>query len=128
MPIQVKAEEDLPAVRTSARSISASIGFGIVDQTKIVTSVSELARNMLKYAHGGDVTIEAVEEGLRRGILLVFEDQGPGISDIDQAMADGFTSGGGLGLGLGGTKRLMGELSITSAPGAGTRVVTRKWL
>src|SRR6185295_70785 len=98
-----------------------------VDQTKIVTAASELARNTIIHGGGGQATIELVSDGIRRGIRLVFEDHGPGIADLEQAMKDGFSTGGGLGLGLSGAKRLANEFSISSTPGVGTRVVITRW-
>jgi serine/threonine-protein kinase RsbT len=98
-----------------------------VEQTKIVTAASELARNMIDYGGGGNVTVEIIDDGARKGLRLVFEDQGPGIADIPKAMTDGFTSGNGMGLGLGGAKRLSNEFEIRSAPGEGTRVAITRW-
>jgi serine/threonine-protein kinase RsbT len=103
------------------------LGFSLVDQTKVVTAASELARNTILHGGGGQAVVEAVSDGIRRGIRLTFEDQGPGIANIEQAMKDGFTTAGGLGLGLSGAKRLSSEFSITSAPGRGTRVVITRW-
>jgi serine/threonine-protein kinase RsbT len=104
-----------------------SVGLGIVDQTKIVTAASELARNTLDYGGGGEARFEIVEIGVRRGLRVTFEDHGPGIADIDLAMTDRYTSGRGLGLGLSGAKRLSNEFEITSAPGQGTRVTITRW-
>jgi serine/threonine-protein kinase RsbT len=101
--------------------------FSLVDQTKLVTAASELARNTLDYGGGGSVRIERVLDGARKGVRLVFKDQGPGIADIDLAMRDGYTSGGGLGLGLGGAKRLVSEFHIDSAPGKGTTITITRW-
>jgi serine/threonine-protein kinase RsbT len=103
------------------------VGFTLVDQTKIVTAASEIARNTFIYGGGGALLIERVEEGMRRGLRLTFTDQGPGIPDIEQALKDGYTSGSGLGLGLGGAKRLSSEFAISSAPNQGTRVVLARW-
>ena len=102
-------------------------GLSLVDQTKIITAASELARNTLDYGGGGEVTLELVEQGGRRGVRLTFEDKGPGIADIEQALKDGFTSGKGMGLGLGGAKRLSNEFSIESKPGDGTKVTIARW-
>ena len=99
----------------------------LVDQTKIVTAASELARNTLDYGGGGEVRLEIVEQGGRRGVRLTFEDKGPGIADIEQALKDGFTTGKGLGLGLGGAKRLCNEFSIDSKPAIGTKVTIARW-
>jgi serine/threonine-protein kinase RsbT len=114
-------------VRQLTRSFAVEVGLSLVDQTKIVTASSELARNTLDYAGGGVVTVEIVEQGGRRGLRLVFDDKGPGIADIEQALKDGFTSGKGMGLGLGGAKRLSNEFSIESKPGVGTKVSIARW-
>jgi serine/threonine-protein kinase RsbT len=114
-------------VRQAVRLRAVELGFSLVDQTKIVTAASELARNAMTHGGGGRATIEAVTDGLRRGVRLTFEDDGPGIADIEQAMRDGFSTGGGLGLGLSGAKRLSNEFSIASSPGQGTRVVITRW-
>ena len=114
-------------VRQRARTLAVEIGLGLVDQTKIVTAASELARNALDYGGGGEVRIEIVQAGTRKGLRLTFEDRGPGIADIEQAMTDHYTSGGGLGLGLGGAKRLSNEFHIESTPGVGTRVMIARW-
>jgi serine/threonine-protein kinase RsbT len=103
------------------------MAFTLVEQTKIVTAASELARNMSDYGRGGTLTIEAVEDGARKGLRLVFADQGPGIPDINAALRDGYTTGSGLGLGLGGARRLSNEFSIDSAPGRGTTVAITRW-
>jgi serine/threonine-protein kinase RsbT len=103
------------------------INLSLVDQTKIVTAASELARNMLIYGGGGEVTLEVFQEGVRHGLRVHFVDDGPGIPDIDLALRDGFTSGHGMGLGLGGAKRLVNEFNLESAPGKGTRVTITRW-
>ena len=113
-------------VRQRVRALAVESGLSLVDQTKVVTAASELARNTLDYGGGGVVDIEIVS-GARRGVRLTFIDQGPGIKDVDVAMRDGFTTGNGLGLGLGGAKRLCNEFSIQSGPGEGTRVVCSRW-
>lgn len=118
----VRTGEDVVGVRQIVREWSIGSGLGLVDQTKIVTAASELARNLIDYGGGGTMTIEAVNDGARRGVRLVFEDQGPGIADIEQALRDGYTSGSGLGLGLGGAKRLSSEFHIDSRVGEGTRI------
>lgn len=125
MPI--RSGEDIVRIRQFVRQRAIEAGLGLVDQTKIVTAASELARNTLEYGGGGVVHIEALREPLRRGVRLTFEDQGPGIADIEQALRDGFTSGGGLGLGLGGARRLCNEFHIVSRPGEGTRVTIARW-
>lgn len=125
MSIQTSA--DVMLVRQAARKLAVELSFSLVDQTKIVTAASELARNTLDYGGGGTVKLEALEEGMRRGLRLTFEDQGPGIPDIDLALQDGYTTGGGLGMGLSGTKRLVNEFNITSRVGEGTCVTITKW-
>ena len=114
-------------VRQAVRARAIEAGFGIVDQTKLVTAASEIARNTVDYGGGGTLRIEIVREGSRRGVQLTFSDNGPGIGDIATAMTDGFTTGGGLGLGLGGAKRLSNEFAIESAPGTGTTVTLARW-
>ena len=123
----VQSAEDVVAVRQAVREWAIAVGFNLVDQTKIVTAASELARNTLQYGGGGRVTIDAVEDFGRRGIRLTFEDEGPGIPDVELAMKDGYTTGGGLGLGLSGARRLSNDFSIQSAPGKGTRVTITRW-
>ena len=122
----VRASEDVVAVRQVVREWALAVGFSLVDQTKLVTAASELARNTLIHGGGGMVELQEVN-GPGRGIRLVFEDAGPGILDIDVALKDGYSTGGGLGLGLGGAKRLSNEFEITSRPGAGTRVSITRW-
>lgn len=123
----VQTAEDVVAIRQAVRQRAVELGFNLVDQTKIVTAASELARNTVQYGGGGTVTIEALENLGRRGLRLTFADEGPGIADIDQAMKDGFTTGGGLGLGLSGAKRLSSDFQIDSKPGHGTRVTITRW-
>jgi serine/threonine-protein kinase RsbT len=125
MPIQTS--EDIVKVRQAVRKSAVSLGFGLVDQTKIVTASSELARNTLVYGGGGAVQIEVVQNETRSGVRLVFEDQGPGIPNVELALTDGYTSGNGMGLGLGGAKRLSHEFDISSKPGSGTRVSILRW-
>jgi serine/threonine-protein kinase RsbT len=125
--LPIRSGDDVVRVRQRVRALAVEIGLGLVDQTKIVTAASELARNTLDYGRGGDVCAEVVLAGARKGLRLSFEDQGPGIADIEQAMTDHYTSGGGLGLGLGGAKRLSNEFHIESTPGAGTRVTIARW-
>lgn len=125
--LPIRTVNDIVIVRQKVRAWAVELGFSLVDQTKIVTASSELARNTLDYGEGGTVLLEAIQAGLRRCLRLTFEDRGPGIPDIDQAMKDGFTTGGGLGLGLGGAKRLVNEFDITSRPGEGTKIVVAKW-
>jgi serine/threonine-protein kinase RsbT len=114
-------------VRQAVRKAGVEAGFTLVDQTKIITAASELARNTFVHGGGGTVLIEQVEEGARKGLRLTFIDQGPGIPDIERALKDGYTSGNGLGLGLGGAKRLSHEFSIWSEPAKGTRVTITRW-
>jgi serine/threonine-protein kinase RsbT len=123
----LRDSEDVVKVRQTVREWAISSGFSLVDQTKIVTAASELARNAVHYGGGGTVRLEALNDGARRGLRLVFEDRGPGIPDIAQALRDGFTTGGGLGLGLGGARRLVNEFDIDSRPGVGTRVAITRW-
>jgi serine/threonine-protein kinase RsbT len=118
---------EVVSVRHRVRSFAVELGFSLVEQTKIVTAASELARNMVDYGRGGMVTIEALEDRGRKGPRLTFADQGPGIPNIQEALRDGFTSGTGMGLGLGGAKRLSNEFDIQSAPGQGTRVTIARW-
>ncbi|HEU4623503.1 MAG TPA: anti-sigma regulatory factor [Steroidobacteraceae bacterium] len=124
---QIRSPEDIVRVRQAARERAVAQGFSLVDQTKLVTAASELARNTLDYGGGGEVTIEAVCEGVRKGVRLVFVDRGPGIADVEMALKDGYTTGGGLGLGLSGARRLCNEFSIESKPGEGTRVAITRW-
>jgi serine/threonine-protein kinase RsbT len=114
-------------MRQRVREHAIAQGFTLVDQTKIVTAASELARNILNYAGSGQLTIEPVFAGARKGLKLVFDDKGPGIADIELAMKDGYTTGGGMGLGLGGSKRLASEFKIESQVGVGTRVSVTRW-
>lgn len=125
--IPIRTTEDIVKVRKVVRIKAAEIGLGLVDQTKIVTAASELARNTLDYGGGGEMSVSLVAESGRKGLRLTFRDEGPGIADLEQALRDGFTSGGGLGLGLGGAKRLCNEFHIESAPGKGTRVTIARW-
>ena len=125
--LPIRSGEDVVRVRQRVRALAVEIGLGLVDQTKVVTAASELARNTLDYGGGGDFRAEVVQAGTRKGLRLTFDDQGPGIADIEQAMTDHYTSGGGLGLGLGGAKRLSNEFHIESTPGAGTRVTIARW-
>jgi serine/threonine-protein kinase RsbT len=125
--MSIRTSEDIVHVRQAVRKNAVSLGFGLVDQTKIVTASSELSRNTLDYGGGGAVQIEIVQNETRTGVRLVFEDQGPGIVDIERALTDGYSSGSGMGLGLGGAKRLSHEFDIWSKPGAGTRVSILRW-
>lgn len=125
--VPLRSSEDIVRVRQTVRSWAVEAGFNLVDQTKLVTAASELARNAVEYGGGGTVRLEILSNGTRRALRLVFEDQGPGIADLGLAMKDGYTTGGGLGLGLGGAKRLSHEFEIVSQPGCGTRVSIARW-
>ncbi|ODH01562.1 anti-sigma regulatory factor [Nostoc sp. KVJ20] len=125
--INIQSSIDVVLVRQSVRQLAVEIGFGLVDQTKIITAASELARNTLDYGGGGTLKLETLQEGRRRGLRLTFEDRGPGISDIELALKDGFTTGNGLGMGLGGAKRLANEFEIQSVVGEGTRIIIVRW-
>lgn len=126
--IPIENEDSIILARQSARALAQSLGFSALDQSRIATGVSELARNVVRYATNGrgEVRIRALVEA-KPGIEIVVRDQGPGIADLEQALAAGFTSGRGLGMGLPGTRRLMDEMDIDSAPGRGTIVTIRKW-
>jgi serine/threonine-protein kinase RsbT len=125
--IEIRISDDVVRVRQQVRASAIQAGLTLVDQTKIVTAASELARNTLDYGGGGTALIEVFEEPSRRGLRLTFSDQGPGIPDTAQALKDGFTTGTGLGLGLGGAKRLSNEFNLDSTVGAGTRVTIARW-
>ena len=125
--LEIRSSEDVVRVRQAVRAHAASLGFSLVDQTKIVTAASELARNTLEHGGGGTATVEILDEGPRRGVRLTFEDQGPGIDDPRLALTDGYTTGSGLGLGLSGSRRLVNEFDLWSQPGVGTRVTVVRW-
>ena len=125
--LDIRSSADVVSVRQAARALAERVGFSLVDQTKLVTAASELARNTIDYGGGGSVRLELVENGVRRGVRLTFEDQGPGIADLNLALKDGYTSGHGLGLGLGGARRLVNDFTIESTPGAGTRIMIARW-
>ena len=125
--IEIGASSDLVRVRQRVREWAVEAGFSLVDQTKMVTAASELARNTLEHGGGGMALVEFLEEGARRGVRLVCEDRGPGIPDIQLALQDGYTTRSGLGLGLGGARRLVNEFAIDSRPGEGTRVTITRW-
>lgn len=125
MPL--KTSTDVVLARQRVRQWSVDLKFSLVDQTKLVTAASELARNALDHGQGGSMTVESLSNGSKAGLRLVFEDEGPGIADIDQALKDGFSTGSGMGLGLGGSKRLVNEFSIESEVGKGTRVEVIRW-
>jgi serine/threonine-protein kinase RsbT len=125
LPLQ--SEQDVVLARQVVRRLTQELGFGLVDQTKMVTATSELARNAVVYGLGGTMTCELLLEGIRKGLRLVFADQGPGIDNIERAMTDGWTSGHGLGLGLSGAKRLVNDFELVTAPGKGTIVTIVRW-
>jgi serine/threonine-protein kinase RsbT len=123
----VRAPEDIVRIRQRVRAWAVDIGFSLVDQTKIVTAASELARNTLEYGGGGKVRFRHMQNGMRQGLGMDFEDEGPGIANLELALKDGYSTGTGLGLGLSGSRRLMNEFHIDSAPGQGTRVRVARW-
>jgi len=123
----IRSDLDIVIARTLARDTAKSIGFGAIDQARIATAVSELARNIFLYAGTGSVTVREIEKLGRRGIEIVCEDQGPGIADLNLAMQDGYTTSRGMGMGLPGAKRLMDEFTINTEVGVGTTIVCRKW-
>ncbi|HJV54692.1 MAG TPA: anti-sigma regulatory factor [Methylomirabilota bacterium] len=125
--VAIHSDEDVVRIRQLTRRWAVDLGFSLVDQTKIVTAASELARNTLVHGGGGLTRLVALQDGGRRGLRLVFEDKGPGIPDLQQALRDGFTTGSGLGLGLGGARRLSSEFDIASTPGQGTTVSITRW-
>ena len=125
--VPLHSEEHIVASRQKVRLLSQQLKFSLVDQTKMITAASELSRNTLVHGGGGAMRWELVDDGVRRGLRLHFEDDGPGIPDVKMAMTDGWTSGGGMGLGLPGSKRLVHEFEIHSTPGAGTRVSITRW-
>jgi serine/threonine-protein kinase RsbT len=125
--LPLRAQEDVVAVRQVVRTHAVKIGLSLVDQTKFVTAASELGRNTVIHGGGGVARLEIVQQGARQGIRVTFEDRGPGIADVERALQDGFTTGGGLGLGLGGARRLTNEFSIDTTPGNGTRITITQW-
>ncbi|MEU7798714.1 anti-sigma regulatory factor [Micromonospora arborensis] len=123
----VRSDEDVVRVRQLVRAVAVAVKLSLVDQTKVVTAASELARNTLVYGGGGSVEVATVENGRRKGVRIVFADSGPGIADLDLALTDGYTTGGGLGLGLSGSRRLVDEFEIETSPETGTRITVTKW-
>ncbi|MEW1584571.1 anti-sigma regulatory factor [Micromonospora vinacea] len=123
----VRSDEDVVRVRQLVRAVAVAVKLSLVDQTKVVTAASELARNTLVYGGGGSVEVTIVDNGRRKGVQIVFADSGPGIADLDLAMTDGYTSGGGLGLGLSGSRRLVDEFDIETSTETGTRITVTKW-
>lgn len=122
------SEMDVVLARQAVRAWAVELGFKLIDQTKIVTAASELARNTLIYGGGGTMCLTALGDGLKKGLRLVFEDKGPGIANVQQALQDGFTTGNGLGMGLGGARRLVSDFDIQSRIGEGTRITVSKWI
>jgi serine/threonine-protein kinase RsbT len=125
--VKIRSQDDVVRVRQAVRAEATALGFSLVDLTKLVTAASELARNALVHGGGGEVRIERIADNGRAGLRAVFADDGPGIANLEEALRDGFSSGSGLGLGLGGARRLVSSFEIDSAPGAGTRVTIVKW-
>jgi serine/threonine-protein kinase RsbT len=125
--LPIRSSEDIVRVRQEVRKRAVELGLSLVDQTKLVTAASELARNAVEHADGGTVRLEALRNGARQGLRLTFDDRGPGIPDVELALQDGYTTGGGYGLGLGGTRRLVDEFEIESRLGEGTRVCITRW-
>jgi serine/threonine-protein kinase RsbT len=125
--LDIRVATDVVLIRQKVRTWAGELGLSLVDQTKMITAASELARNLLNYGGGGFVRLESVENGSKKGLRLTFEDQGPGIPDIELALTDGYTSGKGLGLGLGGAKRLVQDFEIMSKVGEGTRIIIVRW-
>lgn len=123
----IVSDEDVVRVRQLVRTVAVAVKLSLVDQTKLVTAASELARNTLVYGGGGHVEVSTVENGRRRGVRILFADTGPGIADLELALTDGYTTGGGLGLGLSGARRLVDEFDIQTAVGQGTRIAVTKW-
>lgn len=125
--IPIRVDRDIVAARQEGRVIALNLGFSLGDATVVSAAISEIARNILDYTPGGEIVLRVVERGGRRGIEIVGSDQGPGIADVQQALQDGYSTSGSLGLGLPGARRLMDEFEIDSEPGAGTTVTMRKW-
>jgi serine/threonine-protein kinase RsbT len=125
--VPISSSSDVVLARQKVRQWAIEMKFTLVDQTKLVTAASELARNTLDHGKGGQMVIEQVENSIKNGLKLVFEDRGPGISDVNAALRDGFTTGGGMGLGLGGSKRLVNDFQIETEPGKGTRITVVRW-
>jgi serine/threonine-protein kinase RsbT len=126
--VAINREPDIIVARQQGRDISAELGFSPGDLALIATAISEITRNVIAYATRGEMTMRVVQDGTRRGVEIVVQDEGPGIADLPQAMQDGYSTGGGLGLGLPGARRLMDDFAIESTVGRGTRVVMRKWM
>jgi serine/threonine-protein kinase RsbT len=125
--LPIRSSSDVVIVRQAVRTLAAQLGFSLVDQTKVVTAASELARNTLEHGGGGTAKVEVVTAGVRKAIRMTFQDTGPGIPDVKLAMTDGYTTGSGMGLGLSGSKRLLNELNVVTQVGQGTTVTAMKW-
>jgi len=125
---EINSEDDLMQIKASVKRIAALLGFSLVNQTKIITAAAELSRNAFKYAESGQIKINVLDDSRRKGLQMIVSDSGPGIEDLTLVMRDGYTSGGGMGLGLGGSKRLMDEFDIQSTLGVGTTVSVTKWV
>lgn len=125
--VAINSDQDIVAARQRGRALAVELGFSAVDSTLIATAISELARNIVSYAGAGEITLKRIQNSTRQGILIVALDQGPGIHDIREALRDGFSTSGSLGLGLPGVRRLMDEFAISSQPGRGTKVEVKKW-
>ena len=125
--VPLTKEQDIVTARQFVRKLAQQCGFSLIDQTKFVTAASELGRNAVKYGGGGEMRWQTLQNGARVGVRLTFVDEGPGIANVEQALTDGYTTGGGLGMGLSGAKRLVNEFSIDSAPGKGTSVTITRW-
>jgi serine/threonine-protein kinase RsbT len=125
--MQLRNEQDIVMSRQAVRKLAQELKFSLVDQTKMITAASELSRNTVVYGGGGEMRWEILSDGLRNGLRLHFEDKGPGIADVEQALTDGWTSGGGLGMGLSGSKRLVNEFELRTAVGEGTCVSITRW-
>ena len=125
--LPVKTSNDVVLARQKVRQLAVELRFSLVDQTKLVTAASELARNALDHGKGGTMTVEVLANGARSGLKMIFEDQGPGIATVEDALKDGFTTGAGMGLGLGGSKRLVNDFSIETEVGKGTRITAVRW-
>jgi serine/threonine-protein kinase RsbT len=123
----IRSSDDVVLVRSAVRKWSIELGFSLIEQTKMITAASELARNTLDYGGGGTVRLEALQQGARKGLRLTFEDEGPGIPDLELALTDGYTTGKGMGMGLSGSKRLVNEFDIQTEVGRGTRVTITRW-
>ena len=125
--LEVRTPEDVVKVRQEVRNRTAAVGFSLVDQTKFVTAASEIARNTIEHGGGGLARVETIITAGKRGVRLIFEDQGPGITDVGLAMQDGYSTGGGLGMGMPGAKRLSNEFCLESTSGRGTKVILIRW-